>query len=205
MKIFVKPALTVMYLYLIAYQSFTQNTTPESYTDSLGQNWVKQNDIPYSLNDILISKENFKKVLKLNIASVIISGISLDLENRVAVDKSIIATGGVYPGLFGRSRCRFGLDFRQYLGKGTMPNGVFASIGIIGDFYEKSSNSIRILDNLITIRTLFGYQVLSDHFTFEGGLGPGLGIIIFNPTNSSKSETTLSIIPSAKLSIGYAF
>jgi hypothetical protein len=147
------------------------------------------------------------KVVKLNFANLIVGGLSMDLENSLSSKQSIILSGGYYIRGVLKGNYRLGADFRQYLGESKAPKGIFVSIGAMGNYfkYTNEDNGEKINLTFLNIRALFGYQALSGHFTFEGAIGPGYGILLSKSIGAEDAKIPIGILPAAKLSIGYTF
>lgn len=154
-----------------------------------------------------VATPNFGRVIKLNFANLIIGGISLDYENRIASNRSVILSGGYYARGVLKGNYRVGTDFRQYLGESKAPKGIFVSLGAMANYfkYTNADTGENINLTFMNIRALFGYQAMSGNFTFEGAIGPGYGLILSKNIGAQDAKIPIGILPSAKLSIGYAF
>lgn len=146
---------------------------------------------------------DYGSVIKLNFMGLIVGGINLDVEKRIAPKTSVILTGGIYPYGLLKGSYRAGLDFRQYLGESYVPKGLFVSAGGLYHFIPYDNTSA----GLLNLRALIGYQFVTGHFTFEVAGGPAYGIGITDIKNLSDDQTRISIglLPAFKASIGYAF
>ena len=156
---------------------------------------------------------DFSSVIKLNYSALIIGGISLDYEKRMAEKTSLILTGGYYGWGLLKGNFRVGLDYRQYLGNSYVPKGLFVSLGAVGNFFPikstiQSSTSVSTKSQSIVwvnTRLLFGYQGLTGNFTFEAALGPAYGFLLSTEQKNLNESIKVGFLPAAKLSIGYAF
>ena len=144
-------------------------------------------------------------VIKLNFMGLILGGVNLDVEKRIAPKTSVILTGGIYPYGVLKGSYRVGLDFRQYLGESYVPKGLFVSAGGLYHFIPYDNNTTSA--GLVNLRALIGYQFVTGHFTFEVAGGPAYGLIITDSKNLSDDQTRISVglLPAFKASIGYAF
>ncbi|MBN8826963.1 MULTISPECIES: hypothetical protein [unclassified Spirosoma] len=148
---------------------------------------------------------DYRSVIKLNFMGLILGGVNLDVEKRIAPKTSVILTGGIYPYGVLKGSYRVGLDFRQYLGESYVPKGLFVSAGGLYHFIPYDNNTTSA--GLVNLRALIGYQFVTGHFTFEVAGGPAYGLIITDSKNLSDDQTRISVglLPAFKASIGYAF
>ena len=147
-------------------------------------------------------------VVKLNFMRLIVGGIDVEIEKRIAPKSSAILTGGYYAYGFLKGGSRFGLDYRQYLGKSYSPKGLYISAGAMGNFVRLSNGALteKTTVILLNLRALVGYQVLSGHFVFDVAAGPAYGIITSTDTFSDPDKALkVGLLPAVKLSLGYAF
>lgn len=147
-------------------------------------------------------------VVKLNFMRLIVGGIDVEIEKRIVAKASVILTGGYYAYGFLKGGSRFGLDYRQYLGKSYSPKGLYISAGTMGNFVRLSNSTLteKTTVILLNLRALVGYQVLSGHFVFDVAAGPAYGIITSTDTFSDPDKALkVGLLPAVKLSLGYAF
>ena len=150
-------------------------------------------------------KHDYGSVIKLNFMGLVLGGVNLDFEKRIAPKTSVILTGGIYPYGVLKGSYRAGLDFRQYLGESYVPSGLFVSAGGLYHFIPYDNNTTSA--GLINLRALIGYQFVTGHFTFEVAGGPAYGIILTDSKSLSDDQSRISVglLPAFKASLGYAF
>lgn len=148
---------------------------------------------------------DYSSVIKLNFMGLVLGGVNLDFEKRIAPKTSVILTGGIYPYGVLKGSYRAGLDFRQYLGESYVPRGLFVSAGGLYHFIPYDNNTTSA--GLVNLRALIGYQFVTGHFTFEVAGGPAYGIVITDSKNLSDDQSRISVglLPAFKASLGYAF
>jgi len=146
---------------------------------------------------------DYGSVVKLNFMGLIVGGVNLDFEKRVAPRTAVVLTGGIYPYGLLKGSYRLGADLRQYLGESYVPKGLFVSAGGVYHFIPYDNTSA----GLLNLRGFVGYQFVTGHVTFEVAGGLAYGIIITDSKNLSndQSRLTLGLLPAFKASIGYAF
>lgn len=147
-------------------------------------------------------------VVKLNFMRLIVGGIDLELEKRIAPKSSVILTGGYYAFGILKGGYRLGMDYRQYLGKSYSPKGLYVSAGAMGNFVPVKDNQLigKTTVVLLNLRALVGYQVLSGHFVFDVATGPAYGFVTSTDTFSDPDKALkVGLLPAVKLSLGYAF
>ncbi len=147
-------------------------------------------------------------VVKLNFMRLIVGGIDVELEKRIAPQSSAILTGGYYAFGILKGGYRIGMDYRQYLGKSYSPKGLYVSVGAMGNFVLVKDNQLigKTTVVLLNLRALVGYQVLSGHFVFDVAAGPAYGFVTSTDTFSDPDKALkVGLLPVVKLSLGYAF
>ncbi|WP_428660742.1 hypothetical protein [Runella sp.] len=147
-------------------------------------------------------------VLKLNFMRLVVGGIDVELEKRVAPQSSVVLTGGYYAYGILKGGYRAGIDYRQYLGKSYSPKGLYVSLGAMGNFVPIKETGVieKTTILLLNLRALAGYQFLSGHFVFDVAAGPAYGFITSTDTFSDPDKALkVGLLPAVKLSLGYAF
>lgn len=152
-------------------------------------------------------------VLKINFMRLIIKGVDLEFEQRIARKSSVIFTGGYYFGGILKGGYRLGLDYRQYLGRSLSPSGLYVSAGAMGNFIPVSEKSLvgqetgAFTGLLLNLRGLVGYQFKTGHFVFDIAAGGGYAMVSSTKAIVAKDGGTLPIgfLPAFKMSLGYAF
>ncbi|RDB03423.1 hypothetical protein DVG78_24065 [Runella aurantiaca] len=147
-------------------------------------------------------------VVKLNFMRLVVGGIDVELEKRVAPKSSAILTGGYYAYGLLKGGYRLGMDYRQYLGKSYSPKGLYVSAGAMGNFVPVKDNQLigKTTVVLLNLRALVGYQILSGHFVFDVAAGPAYGFVTSTDTFSDPDKALkVGLLPVVKLSLGYAF
>ncbi|MFN8345976.1 MAG: hypothetical protein U0X91_13275 [Spirosomataceae bacterium] len=147
-------------------------------------------------------------VVKLNFMRLVVGGIDVELEQRIASKSSVILTGGYYAYGLLKGGYRLGMDYRQYLGKSYSPKGLYVSAGAMGNFVPLKDNLLigKTTVVLLNLRGLVGYQILSGHFVFDVAAGPAYGFVTSTDTFSDPDKALkVGFLPAVKLSLGYAF
>jgi hypothetical protein len=147
-------------------------------------------------------------VIKLNFMRLIVGGIDVEFEKRIAPKSSAILTGGYYAYGLLKGGYRLGMDYRQYLGKSYSPKGLYVSAGAMGNFVPFKDNMLigKTTVILLNLRALVGYQILSGHFVFDVAAGPAYGFVTSTDTFSDPDKALkVGLLPAVKLSLGYAF
>lgn len=152
-------------------------------------------------------------VLKINFMRLIIKGVDLEFEQRIAPKSSVILTGGYYFGGILQGGYRLGLDYRQYLGRSLSPTGLYISAGAMGNFLPVSETSLvgqatgKGTGLLLNLRGLVGYQFLTGHFVFDIAAGGGYAFVSSTKAITAKDGGALAVgvLPAFKMSLGYAF
>ena len=158
---------------------------------------------------------DYGSVVKFNFMGLILGGVNLDFEKRIATRNSIILAGGYYPFGLLKGSYRLGLDLRQYLGQSYTPKGLFVSAGALYHFipYDKTSingnttSTSTSSAGLLNLRGFVGYQFVTGHFTFEVAGGPAYSFILTDTQKLSDKQSSIAVgfLPAFKLSLGYAF
>ncbi len=146
---------------------------------------------------------DYGSVIKLNFMGLIVGGVNLDFEKRIARKTAVILTGGFYPYGLLKGSYRAGVDLRQYLGESYVPKGLFISAGGLYHFVPYDNTSA----GLANLRALVGYQFVTGHFTFEVAGGPAYVILVTDIKNVQDNDTRfkLGLLPAFKATLGYAF
>ena len=170
---------------------------------------IKQLLLVLVLAFVGISKTNAQGYLKINPITLAFGYFGVEYEQVVSTKNSFtlsagfITFGSEFSGRY--SGFGAGAGYRFYISKADAPEGLFVepNVGVSILTYKDSSYDFGYSN--LNIGAIIGYQWLfsDDQFSFNIGIGPGVGIALGKNNSFGGTLTGTGFSPTGTLGIGY--